>query len=206
MGILRKGVLANHFAKAQFAWAIAWRLYVSVDQTTPIERAKADLNKLNAEISRLHIQVKMTESRRDKVRAYIEMAEFYESEDAAVESARPRGGVSGAAVRASAEAIRERKKHIHTRELLDILARQGIQVGGSNPAANLSGFLSRSDELKNSRSHGWGLAEWGDVPDEQPSTSVDQVRTRAGAVLQKLEDPDALSPVPEAELDEEIPF
>lgn len=142
---------------------------MSADQTTPIGRAKLDLAKLIAEISRLQMQIKSMEMRRDKVRAYIEMAEIYESEDAAVEGTRTRGGVSSTAVRASVEAVRERKKHIHTRELLEILARQGVQIGGNNPAANLSGFLSRSDELKNNRSHGWGLAEWGDTLEQGPS-------------------------------------
>lgn len=171
---------------------------------TPIERAKIDLAKMGAEIARLRIQLQSLEHRSDKVHAYIEMAEFYELDDGEAESGRPRGGVSGAAVRASVEAIRERKQHIHTRELLEILAKQGIQVGGSNPVGNLSGFLSRSEELRNSRARGWGLANWEEPPDDQSGVTPAQIATTI------LQDTRTVSEKASAsnggDLDDEIPF
>lgn len=152
---------------------------------TPIERARADIVKMTGEISRLQAHLTALHQRRDKVRAYIEMAEFYETEESATESVRPRGGISGAAVRAAVEAIRERRTAIHTRELLEVLAKQGIQINGSNPVANLSGFLSRSDELRNSRASGWGLAEWGTPPDEhvEAAASDDETAADQGAEI-----------------------
>ncbi len=143
---------------------------------TPIERAKSDLAKLKIEISRLRSQIESMESRRDKVSAYIEMADIYESEDGLADGLRAKGGISGAAVRGAVDAIRERKAPIHTRELLEILAKQGIHVGGSNPVANLSGFLSRSEELRNSRALGWGLAGWTELMMEptESASSVDE--------------------------------
>lgn len=153
---------------AHIAWRAAWRVVAM----TPIERAKADLSKMTTEISRLQMHLAMLQQRREKVSAYVEMAEFYETEDSVAETARPRGGTSGAAVRAAVEAIRTRRVAIHTRELLEMLTKQGLHIGGTNPVANLSGFLSRSDELRNSRANGWGLAEWGAPPDEQTEAAT----------------------------------
>ena len=166
---------------------------------SPIERAKADLARIEADVERVRAQMASLGVRREKVRAYIEMAEFYESNDAEFESARAKGGVSGAAVRASVEAIRERGKAIHTRELLEILGKQNIQIGGKEPVANLSGFLSRSDELRNSRAHGWGLAEWGSPPDDSMVAGQEELHSSG---------PPSRGPIAPAgyELDDEVPF
>lgn len=169
---------------------------------TPVERAKSDLLRVTADIERARAQITTLTARREKISAYIEMAELYESDESDEAIARVRGGVSGAAVRASVDAIRERGKPIHTRELLDLLSKQSIQIGGKEPVANLSGFLSRSDDLKNSRAHGWGLAEWGAPNDETTFVTLegDNVTANLSRVIQ--------APVgkPADDLDDEIPF
>ena len=171
------------------------------------ERAQNDLRKVLLEISRLDAQIQTLRVRADKVRAYIEMAQIYEA-DVTAELPKVRGGVSGAAVRAAVDAIRERGAPIHTRDLIDVLAAQGIQIGGSNPTANLSGFLSRSDELQNSRASGWGLSEWDESSDEQNAAPPDQTPNPAVSSPGKLVR--ATLPAWDApgrsDLDDDIPF
>jgi hypothetical protein len=73
---------------------------------------------------------------------------------------RPKGGVSGAAVRETLTILRERRRPIRTRELLDILAARQIVIGGKNPVIGLSSHLCRTPELVADRSQGWSLREW----------------------------------------------
>jgi hypothetical protein len=73
---------------------------------------------------------------------------------------RPKGGVSGAAVRETITILRERRRPIRTRDLLDILASRQIVIGGKNPVINLSSHLCRTPELVGDRSQGWSLREW----------------------------------------------
>jgi len=121
---------------------------------TPVERAKTDLLKMQAELTRLQQRI-------EKVRAYIEMAAVYESSENSDATRAARGGSSNAVVRAAIELIRQQKQRIHTRQLMEALMEQGVHIGGSNPVANLSAVLSRSNELNSNRALGWGLAEWG---------------------------------------------
>jgi hypothetical protein len=101
------------------------------------------------------------------------MAAVYEAVDAFDDASRTRAaGISATAVRMATEMIRERGESMHTRQILKALGERGVQIGGVNPVANLSGFLSRAPELQNSRAHGWSLREWGEPPDE-PLTIAD---------------------------------
>jgi len=134
---------------------------------TPVERAKSDVSRMEAELNRLRVQIANMQTRLAKAQAYIEMSAVYEVDDAPSDSHRARGGVSATAVRMAVEMIIERSAPMHTREILRELATRGVTIGGSNPVANLSGFLSRADELRNSRADGWGLAQWGAPADEE---------------------------------------
>lgn len=138
---------------------------------TPIERAKADLEKLENEIARIHERIL-------KLRNYIEMAPLYDCDAPSGDTGRShRPGSSGAAVQASMDLILEKGQRIHTRALLDALLAKGIQIGGANPAQNLSGLLSRANELNNNRALGWGLAKWGDAaqgPVPEPGANRDE--------------------------------
>ena len=132
-----------------------------------VERAQADLEKMRSDMVKLQNQMDDLAVRANKVAAYIEMAAYYEAVDAFDDASRTRAaGISATAVRLATEMIRERKESMHTRQILKALTERGVQIGGANPVANLSGFLSRAPELRNSRAHGWGLAEWGSPPDE----------------------------------------
>ncbi len=147
---------------------------------TPVERAKADLNRLQKDLSRARATVLMLETQVSRVEAYIEMAPLYESDEAQGEATRARSnGIAATSVRLAVDMIKECGKRIHTRELLRLLQERGVTVGGSNPVANLSGFLSRSEELHNSRAEGWGLAGWIDPIEHPPS--------KAGETLQALD-------------------
>lgn len=134
---------------------------------TPVDRAKADVTRMDSELNRLRGQIANLQSRVAKAQAYIEMAAIYEVDETPTDGARARGGVSATAVRLAVEMIIERGAPMHTREILRELASRGVSIGGNNPVANLSGFLSRADELRNSRADGWGLAQWGAPADEE---------------------------------------
>lgn len=127
----------------------------------PIERAKADLMRMQTELTKLQQRI-------EKVRAYIEMAAVYESADGG-DAARPsRGGSSNAVSRAAVDLIRQHKQRMHTRPLMEALMEQGVHIGGKDPAANLSAVLSRTEELNSNRASGWGLVEWGDAFKQGP--------------------------------------
>jgi hypothetical protein len=84
---------------------------------------------------------------------------------------KPKGGVSGAAIRETITLLRERGRPIRTRELLSILASHGIVIGGKNPVINLSGHLCRAPEMVSDRGQGWSLREW--KPDLLARTNLD---------------------------------
>lgn len=140
----------------------------------PVERAKADLVRMQAELSKLQQRI-------EKVRAYIEMAAVYENSDNSEATRASRGGNSHTISRAAVEFIGQAKQRMHTKPLMEALIEQGIQIGGSNPAANLSAILSRTSELNSNRALGWGLVTWGDAPgqgsandlDWQPNVAID---------------------------------
>lgn len=165
---------------------------------SPVERAKADLIKMQAELTRLQQRI-------DKVRAYIEMAAIYENAENGDATRTSRGGNSNAVARAAIEFIRQQNQRMHTRPLMEALMEQGVHIGGSNPAANLSAVLSRSDELNSNRALGWGLAEWEDEPDERQGVSRNPARTRAGALLEKIGETDAITSKAATDLDDEVP-
>ncbi|WP_439549031.1 hypothetical protein [Falsiroseomonas sp.] len=152
-----------------------------------VDRAKSDLNQLSGEADRLRKRLLAVDEEVAKLKAYIEMAQRYGevgsprnvplAVDAPLPFNRPRkssGGIASRAVEATIQIIRHAGKAVATRELLDHLSDIGIVVGGTNPVANLSGFLSRSPALKNSRSRGWSLAEWPSdwAPGSEPTGSI----------------------------------
>ena len=153
---------------------------------TPVDRAKADVSRMEAELSRLRAQIASLQSRVVKAQAYIEMAAVYEADDAPTDSTRARGGVSATAVRMAVEMIIERGAPMHTREILRELAARGVPIGGSTPVANLSGFLSRADELRNSRADGWGLAQWGTPVDEEKDEEAHSAGPAADDSLEEM--------------------
>lgn len=152
-------------AMAEKAWA--WHTVrgdgngVAIMRDT-LDRARRDMERLKAEHNATQAALIDLEKRIEDVSTYIRMAEFYADENAEL-AGRPRGGTSGAAVRMVIDHLRNVGHAVHTRQLLDMLKEGGVTIGGGNPVANLSGFLSRSEELTNSRSHGWALTEWGRV-------------------------------------------
>ena len=46
---------------------------------------------------------------------------------------------------------------LHTSELLEVLKERGIEIGGEKPEANLSAYLSKSEDFENDRRFGWSL-------------------------------------------------
>lgn len=143
-----------------------------------IERARADLDNALADRDSLREQLRAVDERVAKITAFLEMFQVYSApppkpQATAPRGGRPAGGVSSQAVDLAIAAIRKEGRALHTRDLLPRLAEAGLHIGGANPAANLSGFLSRSDKLKNSRAAGWSLAEW--PSDEAPAQTPEEL-------------------------------
>ena len=154
-----------------------------------VERARADLERLEQAANQLRAKLAENEERAAKVRIYLEMTSIYGAPEAPrpAESAaktqasptngaappknkggRPRGeggGIVERAQKGSQNFLRASGRPMMTRELLQMLENQGTQIGGNSPTSNLSGMLSRSPLFKSSKD-GWTLAEW-----ESPATS-----------------------------------
>ena len=129
-----------------------------------VERAVADLARLDAEAVDLKRRIAEIDRKSDRLRTYIAVAQEYAAPPQTglgAIHAGPAKGITEAAVEGAIALLRVEGKPIHTRVLLSRLAQQGVTVGGSNPVANLSGFLSRDKiRLRNSRMEGWHLREW----------------------------------------------
>lgn len=123
-----------------------------------VERAQADLKRVNQEASRLKIQLLMATERITKLEHYIELAKVYDANADGVTDNKPQNGSS--LVAASIEIIAEAGVRQPTRHLVEELERRGHVIGGQNKVTNLSGTLSRAPELTASRTEGWGLAAW----------------------------------------------
>jgi hypothetical protein len=61
---------------------------------------------------------------------------------------------------ASAAYIRQKSARAPSGEILKALTEQGIAVGGQNPSATVSSYLSHSTLFDNLRGQGYGLVEW----------------------------------------------
>jgi hypothetical protein len=140
------------------------------------QRAEREIAALQQTIQRLEAEIGEARERAVKLAHYIELAREF-GEEPPGETSRagesthrpngaggrvPKGGASGRAVQECISVLRERKQHIPTRELYEIIQQRGIQLGGASPIAALSGYLSRTpgvvaDKL---RRRGWGLEEW----------------------------------------------
>lgn len=90
--------------------------------------------------------------------------------------AHPRGMTKQQQIIQGAIEVLVNGKILHTAELLSELQKQGIDIGGSNPEANLSAYLSKAKEVfKNDRKYGWSLVNKNgpDVDAPEPFTVDD---------------------------------
>ena len=126
----------------------------------------------------------------------------------------PAAASSALAVQTVIEHLKNSGKAAHTRDLVEMLKHEGFAVGGKDPVANLSGFLSRSPDLMNSRSHGWALKSWGSATGdpERAKKSEQNVRVQrrpswaeAGGPEEQEPDPPEWEPPEPPEPDEEPP-
>lgn len=132
------------------------------------DQAKSDLDETERRIAQLRAELVAQEERASKIRAYLELAQLYNTPrrqpDVATQtsdsapSRRTDGGVTGRTVAAVEAMLRAEQKPILTRVLFKRLADEhGIEIGGKEPVANLSGILSRSGKFVNDRIEGWSL-------------------------------------------------
>lgn len=54
---------------------------------------------------------------------------------------------------------------MHTRDLVDRLSAEGIEIGGSDKTITVSVILSRDERFASDRKHGWRLASWETKPE-----------------------------------------
>ena len=138
-----------------------------------VERALADLMQLDAEAQRVRNRLSEIDEHASRLRTYVAVAREYERMEAGhtmstspptltpTTEAPGERTLSRRTADIAVELLRAKGQPIHTRDLLPQIAERGVTVGGQNPVANLSGFLSRDKgRLVNSRTYGWSLREW----------------------------------------------
>lgn len=162
-----------------------------------VERAKLDLSRLTNEIDCLRSKLADLEAHATKIRIYLELAQVYSGASKRLGPLVPNAdqlvgkvagstvvhrsasGVTAKATEFAVHFIGERGVPQPTQRLLYALEQAGIQIGGQNPIANLSGFLSRDGRLKNSRRHGWGLRSWPEwTAPTSPQTNIESMDQR----------------------------
>ena len=154
-----------------------------------IERAKTDLARLQREIARLESQLFIAKGRATKLEHYLEVASEYgedaDSETRAFRQENAKRHLTEIAI----EILREEKKPLRTRDLIERIEKLGILVPGKDPVANLSSMLSRSDELMADRTAGWSLKAWADAL-ERSTTAMAGVRAK-GVVASLANEPES---------------
>jgi hypothetical protein len=179
-----------------------------------VSRAEADLARVRSEIHRLRVQLDAAILREQKLANYVEMARVYETDELET-TGQPKPQTGSALVHACIEIIKSSGRRQHTRFLVAELAKKGLNVGGANPVTNLSGALSRSEDLISNRLEGWGLKDWPNGTGPNEAGLVDYNEHHALQPMQHIESNadshsttsswDKNMPV-SPELDEEIPF
>lgn len=94
---------------------------------------------------------------------------------ASVPQVRPMAsGTGGAIVSAVREFIADRTRPTPTREIMEMLARKGIEVGGANPQNVVSSSLSKAPDIQSTGRKGWLLVTntTGDVDPAQGASPV----------------------------------
>jgi len=66
--------------------------------------------------------------------------------------------------------LQERGTRAQSGEMMEIVERAGIELGGDVPSRSLASFLSTSPLFNNVRGEGYGLAEWGTSPGPKAQT------------------------------------
>lgn len=160
-----------------------------------LERAEADLAQARAEVRRYEQQLESARQRALKLEHYVELARHYAAlaggiDDEPRQGSKQRGGASVDAVRVVIGLLREAKRPIKTRDLLATLRDRGIVLGGpaDRQVTNLSGYLSRNEELVNDRATGWSLKEWtaSDANCRDVTPAPDQTTERLYSAPSKL--------------------
>lgn len=142
------------------------------DLPVSVERALADLMQLDAEAQRARNRLSEIDEQSGRLRTYVAVSREYERMEAGQSALTPPptptsttdvpgdGTLSRRTANMAVELIEAKGQPIHTRDLLTQMAARGVTVGGANPVANLSGFLSRDKaRLVSSRTYGWSLRQ-----------------------------------------------
>ena len=84
---------------------------------------------------------------------------------------RPRDGSMKARVLDFTESHIRNFGRIHTKQLIECLEANGIEIGGADKAVTVGVILSRSNRFQADRSHGWGLVESKENPQDAPTSA-----------------------------------
>jgi len=195
------------------------RMPVIRKKSVSVERATKDLSRARTEINRLEVQLIDARNRAQKLEHYLEMLKFYGPVDGEPEPEKPPSDGRLNVTDQVIELLRGAGQPMHTRALVDQLAKKGTVIKGDNPTGNLSSTLSRSKALESSRLDGWSLVEWKQSPSARTASVAQQTtpaqptpfnvpaaRSAPTETASKLEDsPLEWEPVG-GDLDDEIPF
>lgn len=105
-----------------------------------------------------------------RLRAVEQIIELYGQSVGMDQSVRPqtqarvaaprRGSKTQQILSATAEYLRFKGARAQSGELVEMLGRNGIDVGGKKPSATLASYLSHSGQFDNKPREGYGLKEW----------------------------------------------
>ena len=147
--------------------------------------AMEEERQLSAALSKNPIYIKL-EAVRALLRAYAgdapatEAASFAEGEDLRTPIRLKTGVGKSTSVAGQVRSLvipylRETGTRVQSNKILEFIQDKGVVLGGQNPIATLSSYLSGTPELDNIRGQGYGLKEWSEPQLENSPPSDDEV-------------------------------
>lgn len=82
------------------------------------------------------------------------------------------GTQTAAILTATMAYLRQKGTRAQSGEILKVVTRQGIKVGGKYPSSTLASYLSHSALFDNVKDQGYGLVEWSQPKTETPNSGT----------------------------------
>jgi hypothetical protein len=96
----------------------------------------------------------------------------YQQRSAPAKKSPSKPGTQTQAIETAAAAyLREKGSRAPSTEISKVLLAKGVAIGGKDPSATVSAFLTHSSLFDNIRGQGYGLAEWSSGETETPNSS-----------------------------------
>lgn len=90
--------------------------------------------------------------------------------------------------------LKETGTRVQSSKILDFVQNRGVTLGGQNPLATLSSYLSGTPELDNVRGQGYGLREWSESQTETAPPAPYSEDNQADGETAESEKPNSSAP------------